>query len=38
MYLIGSEMNYVEDKFKSGFTFNNPNEKGSCGCGKSFNA
>ncbi len=38
MYLIGSEMNYVKDKFKSGFTFNNPNEKGSCGCGKSFNA
>ncbi|WP_341757133.1 MULTISPECIES: HesB/IscA family protein [unclassified Candidatus Tisiphia] len=37
MYLLASEMDYVEDKFKSGFTFNNPNEKGSCGCGKSFN-
>ncbi|MDD9334475.1 MAG: iron-sulfur cluster assembly accessory protein [Rickettsiaceae bacterium] len=37
MYILASEMDYVEDKFKSGFTFNNPNEKGSCGCGKSFN-
>lgn len=37
MYLIGSEMDYFEDQFKSGFTFTNPNEKGKCGCGKSFN-
>ncbi|MCC8415830.1 MAG: iron-sulfur cluster assembly accessory protein [Rickettsia endosymbiont of Gnoriste bilineata] len=37
MYLLASEMDYVEGNFKSGFTFNNPNEKGSCGCGKSFN-
>ncbi len=37
MYLLGSEMNYVESQFKSGFTFTNPNEKGKCGCGKSFN-
>ena len=36
MYLIGSEMDYVEDKFKSGFEFRNPNEKGRCGCGESF--
>ncbi|CAF0761163.1 unnamed protein product [Didymodactylos carnosus] len=36
MYLIGSIMDYVEDKFKTGFAFTNPNEKGSCGCGKSF--
>ena len=36
MYLIGSEMDYVEDKFTSGFTFTNPNEKGRCGCGESF--
>jgi len=36
MYLMKSEMDYVENKFKSGFTFNNPNEKASCGCGKSF--
>lgn len=37
MYIIGSEMDYFESQFKSGFTFTNPNEKGSCGCGKSFN-
>ncbi len=36
MFLLGSEMDYVEDKFQSGFTFNNPNEKGRCGCGESF--
>lgn len=37
MYLLGSEMDYVEEKFKSGFVFTNPNEKGKCGCGESFN-
>ena len=37
MYLIGTEMDYVEGDFKSGFVFNNPNEKAKCGCGKSFN-
>jgi iron-sulfur cluster assembly protein len=36
MYLIGSEMSYVEEQFKSGFVFNNPNEKAKCGCGESF--
>lgn len=36
MFLIGSEMDYVEEKFKSGFVFVNPNEKGRCGCGESF--
>jgi iron-sulfur cluster assembly protein len=36
MYLIGTEMDYVEGDFKSGFVFNNPNEKSKCGCGKSF--
>ena len=36
MFLIGSEMDYVEDKFNSGFVFTNPNEKGRCGCGESF--
>jgi iron-sulfur cluster assembly protein len=37
MFLIGTEMDFKEDKFKSGFTFTNPNEKGRCGCGESFN-
>lgn len=37
MYLIGAEMDYQVGQFKSGFVFTNPNEKGACGCGKSFN-
>ncbi|MCF8463128.1 MAG: iron-sulfur cluster assembly accessory protein [Rickettsiaceae bacterium] len=36
MHLIGTQMDYFEDQFKSGFVFSNPNEKGKCGCGKSF--
>lgn len=36
MYLLGSEMDFKEEKLKSGFTFTNPNEKGRCGCGESF--
>jgi iron-sulfur cluster assembly protein len=36
MFLLGSEMDYTEDKLRSGFTFRNPNEKGRCGCGESF--
>ena len=36
MFLIGSEMDYQEDKLQSGFTFKNPNEKARCGCGESF--
>ena len=36
MFLIGSEMDYVADTLQSGFVFNNPNAKGSCGCGESF--
>ena len=36
MYLIGTEMDYSEEQFKAGFIFTNPNEKGACGCGKSF--
>lgn len=36
MFLLGSEMDYVEDKLQSGFVFTNPNEKSRCGCGESF--
>jgi len=36
MFLIGSEMDYVEEKFSSGFEFKNPNEIARCGCGESF--
>jgi iron-sulfur cluster assembly protein len=35
LYLIGTEMDYAEDKFSSGFKFNNPNEVSACGCGES---
>ena len=35
-FLIGTEMDYEEEKLKSGFVFRNPNEKGRCGCGESF--
>ena len=37
MFLLGSEMDYVEDTLQSGFVFHNPNEKSRCGCGESFN-
>jgi iron-sulfur cluster assembly accessory protein len=36
LYLIGTEMDYKEGEYESGFTFRNPNETGRCGCGKSF--
>jgi iron-sulfur cluster assembly protein len=36
MFLIGTQMDYVETRIKSGFEFNNPNESGRCGCGESF--
>ena len=36
LYLIGSVMDWQEDDFTAGFTFANPNAKGSCGCGESF--
>lgn len=36
MFLLGSEMDYQDDQFHSGFVFRNPNEKGRCGCGESF--
>ncbi|XP_069481821.1 iron-sulfur cluster assembly 1 homolog, mitochondrial [Ambystoma mexicanum] len=35
--LLGTEMDYVEDKLSNEFVFNNPNIKGTCGCGESFN-
>ncbi len=36
MFIIGSEMDYVEDRLQSGFVFSNPNESSRCGCGESF--
>ena len=37
MFLIGTEMDFIETDLKSEFVFKNPNSKGSCGCGESFN-
>ena len=37
MFLLGSVMDYRADKLSSRFVFDNPNEKGRCGCGESFN-
>ena len=37
-YLSGTEMAYVSSATASGFKFNNPNAKSSCGCGSSFSA
>jgi len=36
LYLVGSVMDWHEDDFAAGFTFENPNAKGACGCGESF--
>jgi iron-sulfur cluster assembly protein len=36
LYLVGSTMDWREDDFSAGFTFDNPNAKGACGCGESF--
>ena len=34
--LLGTEMDYLETKLTGEFIFNNPNIKGTCGCGESF--
>ena len=36
VYLNGLEMDYVKNGLNEGFEFNNPNQKGECGCGESF--
>jgi iron-sulfur cluster assembly accessory protein len=35
-YLDGVEIDYVTTMMGSGFTFQNPNAHGGCGCGSSF--
>lgn len=34
--IVGSEMDWLDDKLSSRFIFRNPNSKGTCGCGESF--
>ncbi len=37
LYLDGCRVDYVETLEGSGFKFDNPNVKSTCGCGSSFN-
>ncbi|CEM31297.1 unnamed protein product [Vitrella brassicaformis CCMP3155] len=37
MFLVGTQMNFVETDIGSEFVFDNPNKKSECGCGQSFN-
>ncbi|MGX9418852.1 iron-sulfur cluster assembly protein IscA [Vibrio sp. RC27] len=37
VYLDGTQLDYVKQGLNEGFEFNNPNIKGECGCGESFN-
>lgn len=36
LYLKGTELDFSDGLNGTGFTFNNPNAKRSCGCGSSF--
>jgi iron-sulfur cluster assembly protein len=35
-YMVGSEVDYVDDVLGGGFKIENPNATSSCGCGSSF--
>ena len=37
VYLDGTEVDYTREGLNEGFKFNNPNVRGECGCGESFN-
>ncbi len=37
LYLNGSELHYQDSLTGAGFVWQNPNVKGTCGCGTSFN-
>lgn len=36
-FIVGTVMNFEETDLTAEFTFTNPNSKGECGCGESFN-
>ena len=38
LYLNGTKVDYVDGANGSGFKFDNPNAKATCGCGESFEA
>ncbi|MGR7996273.1 MULTISPECIES: HesB/IscA family protein [unclassified Xanthobacter] len=35
LFLLGTEMDFKEDKLAAQFVFNNPNQVSACGCGES---
>ena len=35
LFLIGTELDFVQEKLGARFVFNNPNQTSACGCGKS---
>jgi iron-sulfur cluster assembly protein len=37
VYLDGTVLDFAKEGLNEGFTFTNPNAKGECGCGESFN-
>ena len=37
VYLAGIELDFIKEGLNEGFKFTNPNAKGECGCGESFN-
>jgi iron-sulfur cluster assembly accessory protein len=37
MFVIGTTMDFINTATRQEFVFTNPNAKGSCGCGESFN-
>tara|TARA_B100000424_G_scaffold245622_1_gene216730 strand:- start:447 stop:761 length:315 start_codon:yes stop_codon:yes gene_type:complete len=36
LYLMGTEIDFIDELNQSGFKFVNPNAKRTCGCGESF--
>ncbi len=37
VHLDGTQLDFVKEGLNEGFKFTNPNAKGECGCGESFN-
>ena len=35
MFLLGTKLDFEVDRLQASFTFQNPNQTGSCGCGES---
>lgn len=37
VYIDGTQLDFIKEGLNEGFKFTNPNAKGECGCGESFN-